>query len=580
VLPQTVTVAGIGADGWAGLSPRSKAAIEQAGLLVGSPRQLALLPDGVAGRRIPLPSPLLPGLWDLVAEHTGPDGTDGPALVVLASGDPMFYGIGSTLVRALGADRVTVLPHPSSVSLAAARLGWPLEDTDVVSLVGRPLELLHPLLQPGRQVLALAAAPSAAADILALLHARGFGASPVTVLADLGGTAEAVAPADGHPHSRLAIVAIECRLDEGAAPLPRSPGLPDDAFEPDGQITKREIRALALAALAPVPGQLLWDVGAGSGSIGIEWMRTHPASRAIAVEPRADRRDRIARNAAALGAPGLVVVPGTAPEALAGLEHPDAVFIGGGVTAEGLVAACLDALDAGGRLVANAVTIEGELVLADWHRRLGGDLTRIAVERASPLGTFTTWRPALPVVQWSVRKASGAESNRPKSDKNLRAAGYYPFATSESATPVDAGDGRCQFQVLEVLMSAEGRVVSAEELLEKAWDENAGPYTFLNSTGTPRRRSVAALASAGMWDASLEMTRAWSGADAAVATMTASTTLRWPDRPVASSSPPASEAICSLTGTLTSCDRHQLRRFAASPVRRSSAMVSTLMPAT
>jgi precorrin-6Y C5,15-methyltransferase (decarboxylating) len=412
VLPQTVIVTGIGADGWAGLSPRSRAAIEQAGAVIGGPRQLALLPDSVPGRRIPLPSPLLPGLPELIASAAG------AGLVVLASGDPMFHGIGATLVRLLGAERVTVLPHPSSVSLAAARLGWPLDDVDVVSLVGRPLELLQPALQPGRRVLALTAETSAAADIRALLGRRGFGASPVTVLADLGGPAEAVGPADGQPHSRLAILAIECRLDPAAAPLPRSPGLPDDAFEEDGQITKREIRALALAALAPVPGQLLWDVGAGSGSIGIEWMRTHPASRAIAVESRADRRDRISRNAAALGVPGLAVVAGRAPEALAGLPRPDAVFIGGGVTVEGVVTACWDALAPGGRLVANAVTIEGEITLAGWHRRLGGSLTRIAVERAGGLGSFTAWRPALPVVQWSVRKTPGEGSPDRQSQEN------------------------------------------------------------------------------------------------------------------------------------------------------------------
>ena len=401
VLRNTVTVVGIGADGWAGLPPRSRAAIEQAGVLVGSPRQLALLPEAVAGRRVPLPSPLLPGLPELIAAHAG------AALVVLASGDPMFYGIGSTLVRVLGA--VAVLPHPSSVSVAAARLGWPLDDVDVVSLVGRPRELLHPLLQPGRRVLALTAETTAAASIQALLSARGFGTSPVTVLADLGSEQEVVAPADGRPHSRLAIIAIECRLDAGAAPLPRVPGLPDDAFEQDGQITKHEIRALALAALVPVPGQLLWDVGAGSGSVGIEWMRVHPASRAIAVEPRADRRDRVARNAAALGVPGLVVVAGSAPAALSGLPRPDAVFIGGGVTADGVVEACWDALAAGGRLVANAVTIEGQSALSYWRDRLGGALTRIGLERADRLGTFTTWRPALPVVQWSVGKTSVRE---------------------------------------------------------------------------------------------------------------------------------------------------------------------------
>jgi precorrin-6Y C5,15-methyltransferase (decarboxylating) len=405
VCRKNVIVVGIGADGWAGLSPPSKAAIEQAGALVGGPRQLALLPQAVVGRRIPLPSPLQPGLSELVSAHAGSEQAEA-ALVVLASGDPMFYGIGATLVRLLGAAQVTVLPHPSSVSLASARLGWPLDDVDVVSLVGRPRELLHPLLQPGRRVLALTAETTAAADIRALLDARGFGGSQVTVLADLGGEDEVVAPADGQPHGRLAIVAIECRLDAGTAPLPRVPGLPDEAFEQDGQITKHEIRALALAALVPVPGQLLWDVGAGSGSIGIEWMRVHPASRAIAVEPRADRRERITRNAASLGVPGLVVVPGAAPDALSSLPWPDAVFIGGGVTTEGVVAACWNALGVGGRLVVNAVTLEGQAVLADWRHRLGGTLTRIGVERADTLGTFTTWRPALAVVQWSVRRQS------------------------------------------------------------------------------------------------------------------------------------------------------------------------------
>ena len=325
-------MAGIGADGWPGLSPSTRAAIAQAGVVAGAPRQLALLPGEVTARRVPLPSPLLPGLPGLLADHAA-------GLAVLASGDPMFYGIGATLARLLGPDRLRVLPHPSSVSLAAARLGWPLDDVDVVSLVGRPRELLHPLLQPGRRVLALTAHETAAADVRALLAARGFGASPVTVLADLGAPGERVehvAPAGGAtaaPHSRLAVVAIECRLDPGAAPLPRVPGLPDAAFEHDGQLTKRELRALALAALAPVPGHLLWDVGAGSGSIGVEWLRAHPASRAVAVEPRADRRERIARNAAALGVPHLG--GGGVPSGGPGWPPPDAVFIGGERHADG-----------------------------------------------------------------------------------------------------------------------------------------------------------------------------------------------------------------------------------------------------
>jgi precorrin-6Y C5,15-methyltransferase (decarboxylating) len=400
VFPEIVTVAGIGAEGWQGLSPLARDAIEQAEVIIGGSRHLALLPAAVKGRRVPLPSPLLPVLPELIDEQA----RDGARLVVLASGDPMFYGIGTSLARLLGPARLRVLPHPSSVSLAAARLGWPLNDVDVVSLVGRPCELLYPLLQPGRRVLALTARETAAADVRALLDARGFGASPVTVLADLGGPDERVTEAVSEPHSRLAVVAIECRLDPAAGPLPRTPGLPDDAFEHDGQLTKREVRALALAALAPVPGQLLWDVGAGSGSIGIEWMRVHPASRAIAIEPREDRRERIARNAAALGVPDLTVKAGSAPRALTGLDAPHAVFIGGGVTAEGVVRACWDALTPGGRLVANAVTIEGQTVLADWRQRLGGTLTRIGVERADGLGTLTTWRPALPVVQWAIQK--------------------------------------------------------------------------------------------------------------------------------------------------------------------------------
>jgi precorrin-6B C5,15-methyltransferase / cobalt-precorrin-6B C5,C15-methyltransferase len=400
---QIVTVAGIGADGWPGLAPLSKAALERAGVVAGSPRQLSLLPGAVTGQRVPLPSPLLPGLPDLIEEHAP------AALVVLASGDPMFYGIGSTLVRLLGAERVRVLPHPSSVSLAAARLRWPLDDVDVVSLVGRPRELLHPVLQPGRRVLALVAEETAAAGVRELLQARGFGGSPVTLLADLGGAGEVVAPAGGNPHSRLAILAIECRPDPGARLLPRVPGLPDDAFGHDGQITKREVRAVALAVLAPGPGQLLWDVGAGSGSVGIEWMRVHPASRAIAIEPRADRRVHIARNAAALGVPGLAVIAGEAPQALAGLPRPDAVFIGGGLTADGAVAACWEVLAPGGRLVANAVTLEGERILADWRDRAGGTLTRLGIERAGQLGGFTAWRPALPVTQWAVIKAAPRE---------------------------------------------------------------------------------------------------------------------------------------------------------------------------
>jgi precorrin-6Y C5,15-methyltransferase (decarboxylating) len=311
----------------------------------------------------------------------------------------MFFGIGGTLTR-LGVP-IRVHPAPSSVSLAAARLGWPLEEVDVVSTVGRRLELVIPALQPGRRVLVLVAAPDAGDALRRLLAEAGYGGSHVTVLEQLGGPDERCSTEPG-PHDPLAVIAVECVADPGTVPLPRVPGLPDDVFDRDaGQLTKREVRALVLAALVPVPGQLLWDVGAGSGSVGIEWMRTHPSCRAIAVEPRADRRERIAANRAALGVPGLQIVPRPAPEALTDLPAPDAVFVGGGVSVPGVLDACVDALPAGGRLVANGVTVETETVLARWHAKVGGSLTRIAIQRAAPVGSFTGWRPAMPVTQWA-----------------------------------------------------------------------------------------------------------------------------------------------------------------------------------
>ena len=396
---RTVQVVGIGADGWSGLPSSSRDVLRSVQVIVGGPRQLALLDPSLTAERRPLPSPLLPGLGDLV--H-GDLVRGDRSLAVLASGDPMFFGVGSTLLR-LGVP-VCVHPAPSSVSLAAARLGWPVEDVEVVSVVGRPLELLHPAVQPGRRVFVLVGSASGGDDVRGLLAARGYGDSAVTVLARLGGPDEVVTSEAG-AHDPLAIVAIECVAGDGVPALPRVPGLPDDAFAHDaGQLTKRELRALALALLVPVPGQLLWDVGAGSGSVGIEWLRVHPAARAVAVEPRPDRRERIVANAAALGVPGLRVVAGSAPDALTGLPTPDAIFVGGGVSTPGVLDACVDALRPGGRIVAHGVTIETETVLTQWHARAGGSLTRVAISRAAPLGDFTTWRPALPVTQWAWTK--------------------------------------------------------------------------------------------------------------------------------------------------------------------------------
>ena len=400
--PSLLVVVGIGADGWDGLPPASRAEVERAEVLLGGARQLALVPASVGAERVPWPSPLSGALPGLV------EGLAGRVAVVLASGDPMLSGIGTTLTRLLGSDRVRVLPAPSSVSLACARLGWPVEETAVVTLVGRPVELLHPHVQPGRRLLVLGSDGGTPAQVAALLTGRGFSASRLTVLGDLGGPDETrstgTAATWSGPSPALAVTAVECAADPGTVPLPTTPGLPDDVYESDGQLTKCDVRAVTLARLAPVPGGLLWDVGAGSGSIGIEWMRVHPASRAVAVEAAAERAARITRNAHRLGVPHLQVVTGHAPEALAGLPRPDAVFIGGGVTVPGLPEACWAALPPGGRLVANAVTVESEAVLAAWFARVGGDLVRIGVQHAEPVGRFTGWKPAMPVTIWSVEK--------------------------------------------------------------------------------------------------------------------------------------------------------------------------------
>jgi precorrin-6Y C5,15-methyltransferase (decarboxylating) len=401
--PAELTVVGIGADGWSGLGGTSTAALAAASVIFGSARQLALLPPSVAAERVPWPTPLRPALPGLLAAHAG------RAIGVLASGDPMFHGIGATLVRLVGASGLRVLPHPSSVSLAAARLGWSLADVDVdvLSLVNAPVAELHPLVHPGRRILVLSRDASTPAQVAALLTARGYGDSSVTVLSSLGGPAAAVVEGTASSWSDAAVdplnvVAVTCA---GAGrSVSRVPGLPDDRYASDGQLTKREVRAVTLATLAPQPGELLWDVGAGSGSVAIEWMRSHRACRAIAVESSTERAARIAVNAEALGVPKLWIVEGRAPEALIDLPTPAAVFIGGGVTRDGVVEACLSALASGGRLVANAVTVESEAVLASLYAKRGGDLTRLAVNRASPVGGFTGWRAMMPVTIWSVVK--------------------------------------------------------------------------------------------------------------------------------------------------------------------------------
>ncbi|MFC9394042.1 precorrin-6y C5,15-methyltransferase (decarboxylating) subunit CbiE [Streptomyces sp. NPDC057027] len=399
-----VSVVGIGADGWDGLPESARRALRGAEVLLGAPRQLGLLPeDDCPGERIAWPSPLRPAVPGLLAAH------EGRAIAVLASGDPSFHGIARTLAETVGADRLRIHPHPSSVSYACARLGWPLEAVETLSLVARPLAALSAALHEGRRLLVLSEGADTAARVAELLRDTGWGGTRVRVLEQLGGPAERLldGTAADWPHERtdpLNVLALDCARDPGTLRLGAAPGLPDEAYEHDGQLTKRYVRAATLAALAPAPGELLWDVGGGSGSIGVEWMRTHRSCRAIAVEKSPERAARITRNATALGVPGLKVVTGPAPAALSGLETPSAVFIGGGLTAPGLLDTCWEALPPGGRLVANTVTLESEALLARWYGRHGGELIRLAVSTAVPVGGFTGWRQAMPVTQWSVTK--------------------------------------------------------------------------------------------------------------------------------------------------------------------------------
>lgn len=395
-----LTVVGIGEDGFPGLGKQARRALLGATKIVGSPRQLALLPHCTRAEQLPWPSPF--SLNPVLALR-------GEPVCVLASGDPMFYGVGASLARLVPAAEMRVLSMPSSCALAAARLGWPVQDLHVVSLVARPLAALNAHLYSGLRLLVLSNDGDSPADIAALLCERGFGPSRLQVFEHLGGEAERmlVGTAQDWPHTDIAalnLVAIDCQATPHAPRHHRLAGLPDSAFRHDGQLTKRDVRAMTLARLAPQPGELLWDVGAGCGSIGIEWMRAHPACRALAIEADEGRQGFIEHNRDALGVPGLQLVRGKAPAALHGLEPPDAIFIGGGVTREGVLDLCWASLRPGGRLVANAVTLQSELALAHFRQQHGGELTRVHVAHAQPLGAFDTWRQALPITLLEVQK--------------------------------------------------------------------------------------------------------------------------------------------------------------------------------
>jgi precorrin-6B C5,15-methyltransferase / cobalt-precorrin-6B C5,C15-methyltransferase len=391
-----VTVVGVGADGWDGLTPAARAIIGSAEVVLGGPRQLSLLPAPDGQIHQPWPSPLSAALPELLTQFSGRQ------VVALASGDPMLSGIGTTLVDILGVGRVAVIPHLSSVTLARARLGWSAESTAVVSVVGRDVHAALRELAPGRRVLVLSSDEKTPAVLAELLVARGYGSSRFVVLGGLGSDQETFQETTAGEFAgtspRLNIVALQL---DGPLLAGWATGLPDDVFDHDGQLTKRDLRAAALARLVPAPGQLLWDIGAGAGSVGIEWMRAHPTCSAVAVEADSARAERIGRNAQSLGVPALQVVCASAPEALRDLATPDAVFIGGGASRAGVLPRCLDALRGGGRIVVHGVTVETEAVLAAAYVQHGGELTRIHVEHAAPVGSFTGWTPARAVTQWA-----------------------------------------------------------------------------------------------------------------------------------------------------------------------------------
>jgi precorrin-6B C5,15-methyltransferase / cobalt-precorrin-6B C5,C15-methyltransferase len=396
-LRRWLSIVGIGEDGIDALSPVARGLIGDAEIVFGGKRHLALAAALIRGAARPWPTPFDRAVEEVLAQRGRP-------VCVLASGDPFVYGVGSVLAREIDPAEMLAVPAPSAFSLAAARLGWALPETAQVSLHGRALDLVRPHLQPGVRVLALTSDRDGPAALAHLLSDTGFGASSLMVLEALGGKRERIRTAtaatfDLREVDDLNVVAIAVKAGPGARVIARTAGLPNAMFEHDGQITKREIRAVTLSSLAPRRGELMWDIGAGAGSVAIEWMLADPSLRAVAIERRPDRAARIRRNAAAFGVPGLEVVEGEAPAALESLPKPDAIFIGGGATA------ALDAarlmLRIGGRLVVNAVTLETEALLLARYAALGGELARLAIARAGAIGGETGWRPAMPVTQWT-----------------------------------------------------------------------------------------------------------------------------------------------------------------------------------
>jgi len=408
-----LSVVGIGEDGLSELSAAARSQIDRAEILVGGDRHLAMLKDTILPdtRRSHLRSPLRSQLiWTSPIEETIQKiiSYRGKPVCVLASGDPLWFGIGTTLLKRIPIAEITIIPSSSTFSLICARLGWSMNEVETLSLCGRPDALLNAYIYPNAKLLILSSGKETPAIVAKMLCDRNFTNSKITILEHLNGTEERITSSlanqslDFPEYAALNAIAIECIPNPEAQILSRIAGLPDDAYHHDGQLTKREVRAMTLSALAPNAGELLWDVGAGCGSISIEWMRSHPRCQAIAIEK--SRTHFIAENAIALGTPNLKIIEGKAPEALQGLPTPDAIFIGGGATVKDLFETCWENLRSQGRLVANVVTLEGEQKLFQWQQKYGGTLTQISIKRAEPIGSFLGWQPMRPVTQWKITK--------------------------------------------------------------------------------------------------------------------------------------------------------------------------------
>jgi len=399
-----LTIVGVGLDGPKNLSDAARAALAAADIVAGGQRHCSMLGVDEARRYI-WPRPFSDGVAHILAQR----GRE-LSVVVLATGDPMHFGVGAKLVRGLERDEFVICSAPSAFSLAAGRLGWPIEEAVCMSVHGRPIETLLAWTNPGSRILALTGGGTAPIEISEMLTGAGYGATKMCVLENLGGVGERVISLTARecreqgPFAALNVVALECRSDEGVGSLSRLAGLPDDAFEHDGQITKRDVRAATLAALAPVAGEHLWDVGAGCGSVAIEWLRSGNRMAATAFEKDARRLAMIEANARQLGVPDLQIVPGVLPQSLEGIPLPDAVFHGGGVSDDAVFEAAWSALRSGGRFVANAVTLEGEAALVKRQGELGGALVRMAVSTLEAVGQFRGLRPGMAVMQWRVEK--------------------------------------------------------------------------------------------------------------------------------------------------------------------------------